>query len=677
MPLDLPSPGTQLPPVPASDKDNLAPIQRSEPNITATLNPLSTAKLPTIERQETASDRSILLRTQTALKVSLATLKGGLSLSWEGSKVGTCINGASAIVEAANPIVSGLLVMSMIDAITLGTGPRTAVLAGAAAFCMNVFAAALRSVSVRESAKLTDDIEKFTERKISQNLAARYEELFGSEKNSTVVMLRENMWRIKFLPDTALSVVTVVTSCVAAGFALTGAPWQILAGAAVVAMLPTINQLIQAKQLHRDEQKIANTRRKYWYQNWAIKYKESLRELMLLGARDEMAEKSENNLTAIHAQQRKRTWGYMARELISTPGGAALTVGSTAYMYWLYTSTKGTPSAISLGEVSFVLTSTLPLMMHALSRMGSTFGKAFEASPFYSAYVQLSKRVPEAELTKEAVRSSKTISPPTLRLHNLAFSYDTSSELPDVLCGVNLEVKPGEFLGIVGPVGAGKSTLFELLCGIRKPTAGTVQVDGEPLTLENRPEWISKIGFVFQDPYRFNSLTLREFLLLGNKNVDENFLGLILEKTGLNEILSRSMRMRDGTTRPKFPLGLETPMGEEFEGGKAISGGEIQLLSICRALLRKPAVLFLDEPTANLHPTHRRRIRELIEQRESWLGYKPTVVMISHDYRSVRKADRIIFVDESVQGILETGTHAELIQISGRYSKEVQAEMEE
>lgn len=151
----------------------------------------------------------------------------------------------------------------------------------------------------------------------------------------------------------------------------------------------------------------------------------------------------------------------------------------------------------------------------------------------------------------------------------------------------------------------------------------------------------------------------------------------VLELTGLKNILTERYETKSGEFKSRFPNGLDTPLGEEFEGGKKLSGGERQLLSICRALLRKPEVLFLDEATANLNPTQRTKIRGLIERRQELLGINPTVIQVSHTLKAVKNADVIYFIDKATRGVAEAGTHSELIGRGGLYAKEWEAEQED
>ena len=389
-----------------------------------------------------------------------------------------------------------------------------------------------------------------------------------------------------------------------------------------------------------------------------------------------MSQKALANLEKIHDQNRKRSYGYMLRELALTPINALFLVGSTGYMFLLSRSTAGLENPVTQGDVWFVVTSSIPLVMMTITQMGSTFSKGYEASPFYKAYRELSKSI-VLYINFSHLKQSDSLRAPagcTVSLNNVSFSYDRSGELPDTLSGVTFDIRPGTFVGIVGEIGAGKTTMFELLCGLRTPTGGKLLVNGKSLTTENRQDWVKKIGFVFQDPYQFSSITMREFLTLGNDDVDVKFMEKILQISGFTNILEERYETKSGAFKSRFPLGLDTPLGQEFEGGKKLSGGERQLLSICRALLRKPEVLFLDEATANLNPTQRKTIRNIIERRAELLGINPTVIQISHTLKAVKNADFIYVVDKKTRGVSESGTHDELLALNGGYAREWSAE---
>lgn len=492
-------------------------------------------------------------------------------------------------------------------------------------------------------------------------------------------MLRESMWRIHSLPDLTRRIISATTIFVTACIVLANAPyvpWQICVGAVVVGCLPALNQILRARTLHSDEPQIADTRRKTWYQDWSLRIKEGLRELLLLNAQPQVASMVADGKNEIQKRDDRRDWKFMLREMITSPAGVFLTVGSTYYMWDLHAKTRGAADAVSAGDVTFVLTTLLLLLLTAIRSFGQTAGSAFESSPFFKVFQDLSKPVPALAELPALAASARADEGKSISLEDVTFNYGKKELYPDTLRGISLDIPPGAFIALVGPIGAGKTTLFQLLCGLQKPTGGKVFINGKQLCEENRKEWVNDIGFVFQDPYPFDSLTIKKFLLLGNPGVDADFFDSILEVTGVKQVIDKEITRKDGSREKKFPLGLDTPLGEEFEGGKKLSGGEKQLFAIARAFLRKPSVLFLDEATANLNPTQRQKIVYLIQNREKILGYKPTVVAVSHNLASIKESDLILYLDEQSQGILERGKHAVLLDLNGQYAQQWKAEQE-
>ncbi|MEV5830183.1 ABC transporter ATP-binding protein [Spirillospora sp. NPDC052242] len=215
-----------------------------------------------------------------------------------------------------------------------------------------------------------------------------------------------------------------------------------------------------------------------------------------------------------------------------------------------------------------------------------------------------------------------------------------------VLDGLDLSVPEGRRVAIVGPSGAGKSTLLQLIARFYDVHDGAVRVGGADVRAIGAENLMARIAIVFQDVYLFDD-TIEENVRLGRPDADPAEVRAAATAAGLDEVIAR------------LPDGWATNVGE---GGALLSGGERQRVSIARALLKDAPIVLLDEVTSALDPVNEAAVHDGIER----LMAGRTVVMVAHRLRTVRRADRIAFLDGG--RIVEEGTHDELLRRNGRYA---------
>ena len=236
-----------------------------------------------------------------------------------------------------------------------------------------------------------------------------------------------------------------------------------------------------------------------------------------------------------------------------------------------------------------------------------------------------------------------------LKLEHVSFRYPGAEE--DTIHDLDLTVRPGEKLAIVGLNGAGKTTLVKLLCGLFDPTEGRVLLNGVDVRNFNRREYYGLFSAVFQE-FSILDVTVAENIAQTNENIDTQKLWDCIEKAGLTE------------TVQKLPKGLDTHVGREvYLDGVLFSGGQTQRLMLARALYKDGAILLLDEPTAALDPL----AENDIYQKYKDMTAGKTSLFISHRLASTRFCDRIIFVADG--HITEEGTHDQLLARGGAYAK--------
>jgi ATP-binding cassette subfamily C protein len=230
----------------------------------------------------------------------------------------------------------------------------------------------------------------------------------------------------------------------------------------------------------------------------------------------------------------------------------------------------------------------------------------------------------------------------SLSCENVSFGYEGGPPL--ALDTVSFTIERGQSVGIVGPTGAGKSTLVDILLGLLPPTIGRVLIDGEPLEGRERA-WQRQIGYVSQDVYLLDD-TLRRNIAFGIPDgaIDDTRLAAAVAQARLDEVVAA------------LPSKLETVVGEN---GIRLSGGQRQRVAIARALYHDPPVLFFDEATAALDNQTEREVTEAIA---NFHGTR-TVIAIAHRLSTVKNCDRLIYLrDGKLAGV---GTYQELITDPG------------
>ena len=254
------------------------------------------------------------------------------------------------------------------------------------------------------------------------------------------------------------------------------------------------------------------------------------------------------------------------------------------------------------------------------------------------------------EQHQQAVQSPPKLSG-NIHLENVCFRYSPDST--DVLHSINLTIKAGQKVAIVGRTGSGKSTLGKLLLALYLPTSGTISYDGIPLQRMKYQEVRRQFGVVMQDTVVFSG-TILENLTLNNPKMNREQARYAAEIAAIHEDIER------------MPMGYDTFVGE---GGSALSGGQRQRMAIARAVAHNPVILLLDEATSSLDVVTEQRVAEHLE------AFACTQIIIAHRLSTIRKADVILVLDQGM--IVEQGKHDELLQHNGYYAKLIQQQLQE
>lgn len=231
-----------------------------------------------------------------------------------------------------------------------------------------------------------------------------------------------------------------------------------------------------------------------------------------------------------------------------------------------------------------------------------------------------------------------------VEFRNVVFGYEPGQV---VLKGINLRAEPGETIALVGPTGAGKSSIINLLARFYEPQEGQVLVDGVDLTTVTQRSWRSQLGIVLQDTFLFSG-TIRENIRYGRPDATDEEVEAAARAVGAHEFITR------------LEKGYDT---EVHERGAKLSVGQRQLIAFARALCADPAVLILDEATSNID-TH---TESVIQSALQTLLRGRTAFVIAHRLSTIRSADRIYYIEDGQ--ITEQGRHEELLALGGRYAE--------
>jgi ABC-type multidrug transport system fused ATPase/permease subunit len=249
---------------------------------------------------------------------------------------------------------------------------------------------------------------------------------------------------------------------------------------------------------------------------------------------------------------------------------------------------------------------------------------------------------PEVKEAEDAIQLPKIKG--EIRFNHVSFAYEPST---NVLKDIDLEINENQRVALVGPTGAGKTSLANLAARFYDPQEGSITVDGYDLRKVTLKSLRSQMGIVLQDPFLFTG-SIRENVAYGKPDASEQEIIEAAKAVGAHDFITN------------FDQGYNTNVGER---GIRLSMGQRQLISVARALLADPRILILDEATSSVDPYTELLLQNALKK----LLEKRTTLIIAHRLSTVRSADKIVVIDGG--RIIDTGTHKELMSRKGLYKK--------
>ncbi|WP_122939158.1 ABC transporter ATP-binding protein [Brachybacterium sp. EE-P12] len=304
---------------------------------------------------------------------------------------------------------------------------------------------------------------------------------------------------------------------------------------------------------------------------------------------------------------------------------------------------------ITTGQLaSYFATATL--VVGPVRMLGMLLGQAVNASTALDRHYEVMDTENTIVSPADPVPVDPAAATGAVYLSDVHFRYaDAPDHVGDVLDGVDLDIRPGETMALVGVTGSGKSTLLQLVPRLYDIDSGTIMIDGVDIRDMDLTTLRTLTAVAFEDATLFSD-SVRDNVLLGADPA--------LAEEQADELLHLALRTADATYAYELPDGVDTRIGEE---GMSLSGGQRQRLALARAIAAKPAVLLLDDPLSALdtktEETVTARLREVLEG--------TTTLIVAHRTSTVALADRVALLDEG--RVVAVGTHTELMARSARY----------
>ena len=427
--------------------------------------------------------------------------------------------------------------------------------------------------------------------------------------------------------------------------ALSGVLLSLQAGIALILILAVLPnswlRLRISRQMHQWQYQNILKERLANYYHWILTHYWLAKEIRLFGLGQLFISRFRYLRSQLRKEKIEVSTRYICLDLLTQFCATGAVFG--AYGLIIYQTVKG---SISIGSL-VMYSQALGALQNAFQGISRSLTELYNDNLFLANFYEF--------LDLKAKRVSPKFPeefPSPIRngviFEQVYYQYHNSQR--KALKGINLSIRPGEVIALVGENGSGKTTLTKLLSRLYDPTEGKIMIDGIDLSQFDLVNLRQNISVIFQDYGKYN-LSVKENIGLGNltQEFDLEHIISVAQEAGADDFISQ------------LPKEYETLLGNLFEGGEELSIGQWQKIALARALLRNSQIIILDEPTSALDPKAEFALFEKFRQ----LLKDQIAILISHRLATVRMADCIYVLDKGL--IVEKGSHEELMQKDGIY----------
>ncbi len=601
----------------------------------------------TCNTKDRPDDRSIRHKLH-----SLLLLRRAAALVWESAPSWTAAAAVLVVLQGALPLVNLYLMKLIVDSVTVGVTStdkeaafwRILILIGLAGGAA-IFAAACRSASTvvgeAQSGIVSDHVQDLLHAKSVEVDLEFYEN--PQYYDALHQAQREAPYRPTKIVNGLLQLGQSGISLLAMIALLVSFSW-VMALILVAAALPgAFVRQRYIDRFYRWQCQCTQDERRAWYIHSILTGDGHAKEIRLFDLGPLFIKQYRELRGRLRVERLGLTTGRSLADLAAQVFSLAAVFGSLGFI-----AIKALQGAITLGSL---------VMYFGAFQQGQTFLNSLFASltglyedclflSNINRFLDLKPKVGEPDNPTPVPKPMKE----GISFQDVSFSYPGSNAC--VLEDVNIEIKPGQVVALVGENGSGKTTLIKLLCRLYDPAGGRISIDGIDLRKFRTSDLRREISGIFQDYSRYN-LTARENIWLGDVHLDPEDPRIVQssERSGADEVISG------------LENGYQTVLGRWFDHGAELSVGQWQKVALARAFLRDSQIIILDEPTSSLDA----RAEEEVFAKFRELAAGRTAILISHRLSTVRTADMIYFL---MRGrIAESGTHEELMNLGGGYAK--------